>query len=187
MRFIFIFLSLFFTSTVHLNAQKNTYLNQKYWGIFVQYGIAYYDLPEQQRYQPLLIGAIHHLPIYQTKNAFNVGVNIMPQIGLVRYNNRLNIEFGANVQFDANLALAEKHILSFRAGAGPHFVNVRTRRQAKGFIFSDNFAFAYRTKLKDTQQLGITAGWRHLSNAGLMQPNSGLDNIMLGFEFARWY
>ncbi|MEM9885578.1 MAG: acyloxyacyl hydrolase [Bacteroidota bacterium] len=184
MRFLSFFI--LFAFAIQLQAQKETFLNQKYWGVFVQYGIAYKELPEQQLYQPVLIGAVYHLPLYQSKTAFNVGMNIMPQIGLVRYNAKIKVEFGANVQFDANLRIAEKHILSLRAGAGPHFINVETRRQAKGFIFSDNFALAYRTLLKDTQQLGITAGWRHISNAGLMQPNGGIDNIMLGLEFAKW-
>ena len=178
-----LFLLLFCFQT---QAQNDNYINQKYWGIFVQYGLAYYELPEDQVYQPILIGAIHYLPIYKSKTAFNVGMNIMPHIGFARYNSKLNFEFGANVQFDANVRIGKNHIVSLRAGAGPHFVNVETEEQSNGFIFSDNFALSYRTKLKDMHQIGLVAGWRHMSNAGLMQPNGGIDNYMFGLEYAKF-
>ncbi|MEM8525189.1 MAG: acyloxyacyl hydrolase [Bacteroidota bacterium] len=179
---------LFFFSSISFSQAQNTgrFINQKYWGIFVQYGFAYYDLPEQDRYQPFIIGAIHHLPFYQTDGAFNIGVDLMPQIGLVRFNNKLHFEFGANVQFNFNWQVAENHIVGARVGAGPHFINVETQRQAKGFIFSDNFALFYRARLNNNQQIGISSGIRHISNAGLMQPNLGIDDIMIGVEWTKW-
>lgn len=172
-------------STHSLIAQDQSYINQKYIGVFLQYGISYYDLPEEDNYQPLLIGAIYHLPFYQTQNGFNIGADIMPHIGITPFNGKTYFEFGTNVQFNFNFQLAENHLFSMKVGAGPHFVNVDTERQAKGFIFSDNFAFSYRARLNDREQLGITTGFRHISNAGLQQPNLGIDNIMLGLEFAR--
>lgn len=182
-----IVLALLLFSALFSHAQSsNRFINQKYWGIFVQYGFAYYDLPEQDRYQPLLIGAIHHLPFYKTDGAFNVGVDLMPQVGLVRFNNKLHFELGVNVQFNFNWQIADNHIIGARVGAGPHFINVETRRQAKGFIFSDNFALFYRTRLNNNQQFGISSGIRHLSNAGLQQPNLGIDDIMLGVEWVKW-
>jgi len=176
---------LLFFSFLSKAQSSNRYINQKYWGIFVQYGFAYYDLPEQDRYQPLLIGAIHHLPFYQTNSAFNIGVDFMPQIGFVRFNNKLSVELGVNVQFNFNLQVAKNHIIGAKVGAGPHFVNVETRRQAKGFIFSDNFALFYRTRLNNNQQIGISSGIRHISNAGLQQPNLGIDDIMVGVEWVK--
>ncbi|MEM1324353.1 MAG: acyloxyacyl hydrolase [Bacteroidota bacterium] len=166
-----------------LSAQS--FLNERYFGVFIQHGISYYDLPENDSYHPTIIGAIYHLPFYQSQNRFNVGVDIMPQIALGRFNGKTVVEFGANVQFNFNYALSENDIISARGGAGPHFININTRRQAKGFIFSDNFAFSYRRKLNERQQMGVLFGIRHLSNAGIMQPNTGIDNLLIGVEYAR--
>ena len=47
---------------------------------------------------------------------------------------------------------------------------------------------AYRRKLvlnADFYELSVYTGIRHLSNAGLKEPNKGIDNIMVGIGFAK--
>jgi hypothetical protein len=182
MKYLLLFFCCFFCFALH----AQSFLNERYFGVFVQHGIPYYDLPEADSYRPTIIGAIYHLPFYQSKNKFNVGVDIMPQVALSRFNGKTVVEFGANMQFNFNLALSDVDIISARGGAGPHFINIETRRQAKGFIFSDNFALSYRRKLSEQQQVGVLFGIRHLSNAGIMQPNLGIDNLMVGVEYAHF-
>lgn len=41
-----------------------------------------------------------------------------------------SIEFGVNVQLDVNYQIKDSNILSILFGAGPHYVNVNTIRQA---------------------------------------------------------
>lgn len=185
LRFLCFILFISFIIPVAQSQSNEKFVNQKYKGGFVQYGIAYYDLPESDRYQPLILGGIYHLPFYQTSGRFNIGVDFMPQLGFASFNSTTSFEVGVNVQFNFNLEVGEKHIISARGGAGPHFVNVTTERQSKGFIFSDNFTFSYRVKLQEHFQLGIMAGIRHISNAGLQQPNLGIDNLIFGLEFAK--
>ncbi|NJL76457.1 MAG: acyloxyacyl hydrolase [Saprospiraceae bacterium] len=161
---------------------QKSFVNQRHLGGFISFGKAFYDLPEGEPYQPILLGASYHQPFYQSKGRFNVGFNILPQFNYVP--RRKSIEFGVNVQLDVNYQIGNSNIVGIRFGAGPHYVNVNTARQAKGFIFSDNVAFNYQRKAGD-YSLGLIFGVRHISNAGLQQPNSGIDNLITGIELLK--
>ncbi len=63
---------------------------------------------------------------------------------------------------------------------GPHYVSDTPKRQAQGFIFSDNFRTGILVPVTQNFGLDLCAGIRHVSNAGLKRPNKGLDNIMVG-------
>jgi hypothetical protein len=164
------------------SACQNSFVNERALGGFIARGRALYDLPEGDAYQPILVGATYHQPFYQSKGMFNVGFNIIPHFGYVP--KEKSVEFGANVQFDVNYQIGNSNIIGIRFGAGPHYVNVNTSRQAKGFIFSDNFSLVYRRKAGD-YALGLIFGIRHISNAGLQQPNNGIDNLMMGLELQK--
>ena len=64
-------------------------------------------------------------------------------------------------------------------GTGPHYLSLESDIQAKGFIFSDNFEVAFYQKLKSRLGFSIKMRFRHLSNAGLKEPNIGIDNFFL--------
>lgn len=156
---------------------QKSFVNESYLGGFVFFGKAFYNLPEGEPYEPVLLGASYHQPFYQSKGRFNAGFNILPQMNYVP--REKSIEFGVNVQLDVNYQIKDSNILSILFGADPHYVNVNTIRQADGFIFSDNVAFNYRRKVGD-YSLGFLFGVRHISNAGLEQPNFGIDNLITG-------
>lgn len=180
MRFLLLILLLF--PLVIAAQESEPLINQRYVGAFTSIGIPYYELPENETYQPFLIGFIYHIPFYQTDGKFNIGVDIMPHFGIAQFE-KVAHETGINVQFNFNYALSNNDILSIRGGAGPHYVTVQTDRQASGYIFSDNIAISYRRRF-DNYNIGLFAGIRHISNAGLQQPNLGIDNIMISLEFA---
>lgn len=93
---------------------------------------------------------------------------------------------GHDYEFGFNLGLAyQKTIipnlrLTASLGSGPYYVTVRTRRQARGFIFSDNLELGLQYHWPQAQ-LGIQlrGRYRHISNAGLKSPNGGIDNFFL--------
>lgn len=178
-------LVIFFTSIAFigsLTAQSETrFINQTYAGQFLQLGFPLYELPEGDRYVPLLIGAIYHIPFWQTKNRFNMGVDLAPQFGLV-FSESVDHEMGLNVLLNFNYELTANSLLSAKISSGPHFITLQSERQAEGYIFSDNFLLTYRQQINN-YSLGIAIGVRHISNAGLMQPNLGVDNFLIGFEF----
>jgi hypothetical protein len=71
--------------------------------------------------------------------------------------------------------------------AGPHFVSGVPDRQSPGFIFSDNFFTGLSIRLNENIYLDLRFGFRHISNAGIQNPNGGINNwvgntgIIMGF------
>ena len=109
-----------------------------------------------------------------------------PQINPVRTLRPLDIELGINAGIRTYVKLSEKFFLYGMIGSGPHYISAEIDRQAKGFIFSDNFAFGgYMKLLKSSKQfINLQLRYRHISNAGLKKPNKGINswNLMIGIS-----
>ncbi len=162
------------------------FINQKSVGGFISTGFPLYTLQESTTYQPLLMGGAVHLPLYQTKGRFNIALDLAPQVGFVPYQNGMEYEFGLNFIFSFGFQVGENSILSANIGTGPHYITAAIERQASGFIFSDHFNIAYKKRIKNLQ-LGFTVGIRHISNAGLKEPNLGIENVGLGLSLAKLF
>jgi len=65
------------------------------------------------------------------------------------------------------------------ASVGPQFISIAPRRQNKGFIFSDSAYIGSRIYFGPRKQLDVKAGIRHQSNAGLSEPNGGIDSYFI--------
>jgi Lipid A 3-O-deacylase (PagL) len=94
------------------------------------------------------------------------------------------LEFGVNVGFKHMYPLCKNIYSYILIGSGPHFFTASTSRQARGFIFSDNFgAGLYFFAGK---KLAINLGFRlrHMSNANTRVPNHGINtyNYHLGIS-----
>lgn len=89
-------------------------------------------------------------------------------------------EFGFNLGVTYQLSLSPSMVLAAALGSGPYYITVDTRRQARGFIFSDNFemGLTYHPPQSPTA-LQLRARYRHISNAGLENPNGGIDNLFV--------
>jgi hypothetical protein len=72
--------------------------------------------------------------------------------------------------------------------SGPHFISDAPKRQTPGFIFSDNLMIGIQCRLMPKLYVDFRGGIRHISNAGLKDPNGGINNIVLGsgIYFAPW-
>ena len=167
---------------------KNDIVNRRTFGFSIQEGIPFYKLPEGKSYKPTGIIAVYHQPLFKAKRLVNVGVDIMPQIWFSKAM-AVGTELGLNLSFNLNIQIKKTSILSFQIGSGIHYFGMETKRQADGFIFSDNFLGSYKRmivmKNKKRIQLGFITGYRHLSNLSIHTPNTGIDNIMAGFIFDR--
>ena len=183
----FISLNVFSQKLVSRFADRH--INQRATGVMVQYGFNYYDLPEGYAYRPLLLAHYQRFPLIRTAKNVGLAIDIGPQIGMA-YTDKFNLELGLFVYLNLGIALTDWDMISLLAGAGPHYISVETERQAKGFIFSDNFLLAYRRKLllgREPYELSVYSGFRHISNASLKQPNGGIDNIIIGLGFAKLF
>jgi hypothetical protein len=107
-----------------------------------------------------------------------------PQFNLVRTPRPLDIELGANLGLRNYIRINKGFYLYQMLGSGPHFITAIVRRQARGFIFSDNLAIGAYTRLnKKSLFLNLQFRMRHLSNANITQPNGGINtyNFLVGF------
>jgi len=126
------------------------------------------------------------VPLYKTKNFFNVSVSIFPNFVLVIHEKITTYEFGLNVRANLNFALNEYNVLRVMIGSGPQYFDYSTCRQAHGFLFSDYLLVGYRRYflLNDRYcNFDFEIGYRHISNAGITKPNDGINNMIIGIGF----
>ncbi|CAA9278364.1 MAG: hypothetical protein AVDCRST_MAG56-3539 [uncultured Cytophagales bacterium] len=110
-------------------------------------------------------------------------VYLEPQANLVMTKNN-DFEFGINVGVQYMFRLSPKVHPYLLAGAGPHFITVKTERQANGYIFSDNVGAGVCIFTSPGTALSVEVRGRHLSNAGLEKPNSGINShiVQVGYR-----
>ncbi len=143
------------------------------------------NLPEGSEYKPILIQANFRFPLLKKEGRNQLSLLVQPQ-----FNPVLNINHQADefiFEAGVNLGLAYEYLLSSHlilyagAGVGPHYINVQTGIQADGFIFSDNFFIGmHQISADEKWLLSYEFRFRHISNAGLQSPNSGIDNFFGG-------
>lgn len=92
----------------------------------------------------------------------------------VEYQNK---DYGLNFSFDVSKKISERlNIYSF-LGTGPHYLETKLARQAKGLIFSDVLALGFAYKFYQNKYfVDFRYSLRHLSNAGIARPNVSIEN-----------
>ena len=143
-------------------------------------------LPEGHNYRPLLLmGSWGHKFTKKVKKGV-WWVIIEPQINPVFLNYSLKeAEFGINVAFRYKYKLCDGLYFFGQLGSGPHFITASTRRQAHGYIFSDNLAFGFSKSLHKDLMFNFQTRIRHISNANLMKPNRGMNNGLIVFGITK--
>jgi hypothetical protein len=119
------------------------------------------------------------------KKKFFVGWYLEPQVNPVRTKRPWDIEVGTNAGIRSYLRVNDGFYFYQMIGSGPHFITADVKRQANGFIFSDNAALGiFKSLKKKPLFLNVQMRWRHLSNAGIQRPNSGIDtwNVLVGLS-----
>jgi len=160
-------------------------------GFIVGYGDKYeLVLKANYKYKVVLFQIQYGYALLK-KEKWGIDMVLQPQYNVTKYKHetsdpeyRIGFEYGINlgVLFRMN---CYGDLLSFYTiiSAGPHYVSGTIKRQAAGFIFSDNLSIGLNIKLWEDIYLDVRAGFRHLSNANLKQPNIGIDNIILSGGF----
>ncbi len=177
-----LFVVLLFTGK--LNAQDFSYINSKSSGFLI--GTSYVDehLPGGSNYHPIKLIYNYSIPLLKNDvcRKSNLFLQFEPQFNPVIVTNSKNaFEFGVNIGFLYHLSLNDKSMFFGGIGSGPHYISVETSLQANGFIFSDNFIIGYRQLIntKNSIEFNIQTRFRHISNAGIKEPNLGIDNFFL--------
>lgn len=161
-------------------------------GFLFNYPITEEKLPESisNGYAPILLQGNFRFPLIKNNGKNQLTFLVHPQFNPVKkiegYNDFL-YEFGVNFGFAYEYYIPEKAILYAGAGVGPHFINVVTSQQANGFIFSDNFFLGVHQIMSNRKWfMTYEVRFRHISNAGLQNPNAGIDNFFLGTGISKF-
>jgi hypothetical protein len=70
-------------------------------------------------------------------------------------------------------------------GVGSMYISKRTERLAKGFAFAENIGLGFSVKIAKNIYFDLRGRLRHLSNAELQKPNSGINiaSLETGLSF----
>ncbi|NVN95418.1 MAG: acyloxyacyl hydrolase [Bacteroidetes bacterium] len=145
-------------------------------------GISAYsiELPEGQNYKPLLLMGNFGCELTKKERKGKWWVMFEPQINPVFLDNKLKeVEFGINVAIRYKYKIGANSFFYSQLGSGPHFITVSTDRQAHGYIFSDNLTIGLSNKIFGTWNLDTEFRIRHISNANVMKPNRGMNNLFI--------
>ncbi len=90
-------------------------------------------------------------------------------------------ECGLNLGLLLRTYLGSSRLSAYLLGSiGPHYISAAPAHQARGFIFSDNVFMGLEYRIGHNTFLNARGGYRHISNAGLKNPNLGVDNVLFG-------
>ena len=159
---------------------------REYSGFYAQ------KLPEGDRYRPYVIAPYYHIYLSKKDAKSKLGIYFEPQLTLVNldYSNHIQTDNLHTHEYGFNAGLSysywwKRMAIYIGLGSGPNFITVHTERQASGFIFSDNLYLGIKERIFKTYYLDLHCRGRHISNAGLKDPNNGINNVFAGLGISR--
>lgn len=191
-RYTILFFLLFSLTSNHV-ISSNEYIKYKTKGILTGTAFSNEKLDGGIHYIPIQFIYKFNYPIFHNTQSrrSNLFMHIEPQFNLVVMGNRLNaFETGINLGLTYNYLIAQKCIIFFGLGAGPHYISKETNKLAKGFTFSDNFMLGLRKRIKIKQalyEIEFQTRFRHMSNAGIKQPTAGIDAFLFLFGISKLF
>ncbi len=163
---------------------EGSYITQKSRGILLGAGFHNELLPENYHYQLYQFIYNYSIPILNQENItkHNLLVQFEPQLNPVFLSGKkMEIETGINVGLIYNFRLSKNLLFDVGITSGLHFISINTTLQARGFIFSDNLILGLSKRIKgkkDDWEVVLQTRFRHISNAGIKEPNTGIDNFI---------
>lgn len=176
------FLILIIILPYNLHAQTKDHFDQHSVGI--QTSRTFWDqpLPEGVTYKPIVTSLYASWIIPRKQNRiYRWYLMVEPQWNKVFVGDKVEREIGVLPGLGIQLRLSPTTILFGEGGAGVKFITAVTARQARGFLFTDNFIGGIRQRLGDSPwEVRVHFRARHISNATLRQPNGGINNFFFG-------
>lgn len=88
-----------------------------------------------------------------------------------------DFEFGLNWGLVLRQMFARKNAGVYSLiTTGPHYVSDVPQRQSPGFLFASQLGAGFTFKLTESASIDIRTSYRHISNAGLKEPNAGVES-----------
>lgn len=128
---------------------------------------------QPQIYQRLYERKLHHIELM-----------VFPQLNVSYWTENKGVEaYKTDVEFGVNAGFMFRQMLKGqRSGvyafvsSGPHFVSDVPKRQSPGFLFASQLGAGLTLKITERLSLDFRSAYRHISNAGLKEPNAGVES-----------
>jgi hypothetical protein len=161
-------------------------------GLRVAYGVFNTVLPEKDIYRPILILPYFNYYLSKREKRSKFSVYVEPQITPVRVKYKSTGQEDWEKEIGINGGFSYSYWFNWFTiyvgiGSGPNYISVVTKKQANGFIFSDNIYAGIKREIKNNYFLDIHIRGRHISNAGLKNPNYGINNAFGGLGFSKFF
>lgn len=148
--------------------------------------IANYDLDKDYLYRSMSLSVSQKSRLFALP-FIAATVDFQTQLGVTNLANNKQSEFlikGIEAAFLMGLNVEISFVpdywwLYVGGSIGPQFISNSVSRQKKGFIFSDSIYAGSRFYLGKGKQLDLKVGYRHQSNAGISEPNGGIDALFI--------
>jgi hypothetical protein len=144
-------------------------------GFWTGYGL---QLNPGIKYQVYYIAGEFSFPFNKRPKKNFLSWYLEPQFNLVNTGSN-DFEFGMNIGLKNTVRINSNLIWYQFLGSGPHMISAKLKRQATGYIFSDNIGVGLLKRIHANKPLffNLQLRYRHISNASLKRPNSGIDNV----------
>ncbi len=163
--------------------------NRHKWGFDFGYGTQS-GLDVNYFYEVYLFQYQYYFTLLE-KGKWALEIIAQPQFNLSRFkydNDSPTINSGHEYGLNAGLLIRgnfERDLLRpyLFISTGPHHVSGAPERQTPGFIFSDNLFSGLSIRLNESFFLDLRFGFRHISNAGIKNPNGGVNTFVFNIGF----
>jgi hypothetical protein len=197
MKYTYLILIMVFVS-LSLQAQdgkKTNYINKKNEvGLLGGYSIADGEITEG-KYKPVLFMPYAAWNLTKNENhIFTFSFQLTPQVNYAKLNYKSSekkssneIEAGVNVGFRFNVRINKCITAYVMPSTGAYYISVNTIDQANGYIFELSPPVGLYIKLNEATALNLQYKYRHISNAGLKDPNFGIENQFAVVGISRFF
>jgi len=191
MKYVFLLSLLFFVPVKSLQGSNTLFDAEKHkLGLVIGYANnLFFDLNYQ--YRIVLIQPQFYYSLLK-KDFLELDLLFQPQFNTTvfgeeksNFSQNPGIEFGLNVGPLVRIKPKKNAVVSYYASisAGPHYVSGAPSRQSSGFVFSGNAFGGINILIAESLFLDLRAGYRHISNAGIKEPNAGIENTVFNIGF----
>jgi len=185
---VFLFVFLPFVCFSEEKASKDSFKLQEV-GILTGYGIA---AIEDGPYKVIPIIPYFGFNIKGLAKKINISPSglfefiIEPVTGVV-FNPDRNAEIGINLLLKYGYKIFPRLYLNFKGGAGLIYITQGTHEQDTQFNFTPQAGMGFQYLLSKRWSLNLEYRYRHLSNAGISDPNDGIETHFCLFGISIFY
>ncbi|MEY3421462.1 MAG: hypothetical protein RIR48_1754 [Bacteroidota bacterium] len=183
--FFLMFFSFLFYADVWAQQSYQNKSGTVYAGIFFGKGSQVLDFKSYNYNLITCQGTIEYY-VY-SRRFFNITLLGLPQINKTKFQQNSGdeqhqgYEMGINLGILFKIQLQNKYHLYSGFGSGPHYITETPQVQASGFIFSDNLYLGMSCNIYKALDINFMYQFRHVSNAGLKNPNQGINNTIFSW------